>query len=187
MHIREYQQWLEKWDQDRDWDRVLASHTLLHAVEEMGEVSKLVQMIEGYRALKPPDMDAVRDELALELSDLQVMLFKVAYLCGVDMEEAMVRGQAKADERFPDPTTGPVERERYWQQFQQYLELTAHKRSCILGIIWETAVLLGYNLGYFWYILIEGRVSQRLAIPRRVCECRQLDDPKNLEHDRNHE
>lgn len=121
MQIREYQQWLEEWDKARDWDRVLASHTLLHAVEEMGEVSKLVQMIEGYRELKPPDIDAVRDELALELSDLQVMLFKIAYLCDVDMEEAMIRGQQKADERFPDSTTGPAERARYWQSFQQYL------------------------------------------------------------------
>lgn len=50
MHIRDYQQWLEEWDKARTWDRVLPSHTLLHALEELGEVSKLVQMIEGYRA-----------------------------------------------------------------------------------------------------------------------------------------
>lgn len=122
MEIREYQRWLEQWDKERDWDRVLASHTLLHAVEEMGEISKLVQMIEGYRALKPPDIEAVREELALELSDLQVMLFKIAYLCGVDMEEAMIKGQAKADARFPDPEDGPPERARYWARFQQYIE-----------------------------------------------------------------
>jgi len=122
MEIREYQRWLEEWDKERDWDRVLASHTLLHAVEEMGEISKLVQMIEGYRALKPPDIEAVRDELALELSDLQVMLFKIAYLCGVDMEEAMVKGQAKADARFPDPESGPEERARYWARFQEYIK-----------------------------------------------------------------
>ena len=121
MHIREYQQWLEAWDRARTWDEVTLGHTLLHALEELGEVSKLVQMIEGYRAPNPPDLDNVRSELALELSDLQVMLFKIAYLCGIDMEDAMIRGQRKADARFPDPADGPAERNAYWSRYQDYL------------------------------------------------------------------
>lgn len=121
MHIHEYQQWLETWDRARTWDQVLVSHTLLHAVEELGEVSKLVQVIEGYRAAGKLTPDQVREELALELSDLQVMLFKIAYLCGIDMEEAMQRGQQKADARFPDPSTGPESRRAYWQRFNTYL------------------------------------------------------------------
>jgi len=106
MHISDYQNWVENWDKARTWDRVLVSHTLLHALEELGEVSKLVQMLEGYRPLDPPDEEAVRDLLALELSDLQVMLFKIAYQCEIDMEDALRQGQAKADARFPDPSTG---------------------------------------------------------------------------------
>ena len=121
MHIREYQQWLEAWDRARMWDEVTLGHTLLHALEELGEVSKLVQMIEGYRAPNPPNLDEVRSELALELSDLQVMLFKIAYLCGIDMEDAMIRGQRKADARFPDPADGPAERNAYWSRYQDYL------------------------------------------------------------------
>ena len=121
MQIREYQDWLEAWDKARTWDRVLPSHTLLHALEELGEISKLVQMIEGYRSLKAPDLEQVREELALELSDLQVMFFKIAYLCGIDMETAMIRGQQKADQRFPDPADGPADQAAYWQRFQQYL------------------------------------------------------------------
>lgn len=121
MHIREYQQWLEAWDRARGWEKVLPSHTVLHALEELGEISKLVQMVEGYRALSPADLDGVRAELALELSDLQVMIFKLAYLCGIDMEEAMTRGQQKADARFPDPTAGPAEQQAYWGRFQQYI------------------------------------------------------------------
>ena len=118
MHIRDYQRWLEEWDKARTWDRVLVSHTLLHALEELGEVSKLVQMLEGYRALRPADEAAVRDLLALELSDPQVMLFKIAYQCGIDMEEAMRRGQAKADERFPDPAAGVAEQSRYRRRLE---------------------------------------------------------------------
>jgi NTP pyrophosphatase (non-canonical NTP hydrolase) len=122
MHIRDYQAWLQEWDRIRTWDRVLLSHTLLHAVEEMGEISKLVQMLEGYRPLDPPDEEAVRDLLALELSDLQVMLFKIAYQSGIDMEEAMIRGQQKADARFPDPSTGPTDRDEYWERFRRRVE-----------------------------------------------------------------
>jgi NTP pyrophosphatase (non-canonical NTP hydrolase) len=121
MHIREYQAWLEAWDRARTWDRILPSHTLLHALEELGEISKLVQMVEGYRDPQEKDLAAIRDELALELSDLQVMLFKIAYLCGIDMEDAMQRGQVKADQRFPDPADGPAGQEAYWQRFQAYL------------------------------------------------------------------
>ena len=122
MHIHEYQAWLEAWDKARTWDQVLASHTLLHALEELGEVSKLVQIVEGYRDPGQLSLDQVRDELALELSDLQVMLFKIAYLCGIDMEEAMIRGQQKADTRFPDPTAGPQSQREYWQRFRAYLQ-----------------------------------------------------------------
>ncbi len=122
MHIRDYQRWLEAWDKARTWDRVLVSHTLLHAVEELGEISKLVQMLEGYRPLDPADENEVRDLLALELSDLQVMLFKIAYQSGINMEEAMTRGQHKADQRFPDPSTGPAEQQRYWQHFRRHVD-----------------------------------------------------------------
>ena len=121
MHIRDYQAWVETWDRERTWDRILPSHTLLHAMEELGEVSKLIQMIEGYRDPKGKELDEIRDELALELSDLQVMLFKIAYLCQIDMEEAMQRGQVKADQRFPNPADGPAEQAAYWQRFQAYL------------------------------------------------------------------
>lgn len=124
MHIREYQSWLEQWDRARTWEQVTLSHTLLHALEELGEVSKLVQMVEGYRAPNPSDPDALRDELALELSDLQVMLFKIAYLCGIDMEEAMTRGQYKADARYPDAAAGHADTAAYRTRFQAYLDQT---------------------------------------------------------------
>lgn len=121
MHIREYQQWLQDWDKARDFDRTLPSHTLLHAMEELGEISKLVQQIEGYRPDKNKDSTAIRDELALELSDLIVMIFKIAYLCDIDMEDALIRGQQKADERFPDAANGPQQRHAYWTRFQHYI------------------------------------------------------------------
>lgn len=121
MHIHEYQTWIQAWDQARTWDKTLPSHVMLHAIEELGEISKHVQMLEGYRDPKGKDPNLIRDELALEFSDLQVMLFKVAYLCGIDMEKAMQRGQAKADERFPNPEDGPADQLAYWQRFTDFM------------------------------------------------------------------
>lgn len=129
MHIRDYQEWLVEWDAARGWEKTLPSHTLLHAMEELGEVSRIVQMIEGYREPSEPEPDALRSLLALELSDLQVMLFKIAYLCGVDMEQAMLRGMAKADARFPDPAAGPADVDAYWRRFAEFLTRAALAES----------------------------------------------------------
>ncbi len=100
MHVREYQRWLEAWDRARGWDQVLPAHTLAHAVEELGEVARLVLQWEGYKGAE--GRAALQARLAEELSDLFVFLFKLAYQTGVDVEDALVRGQEKAESRYAD-------------------------------------------------------------------------------------
>ncbi len=104
MQIREYQQWLEAWDQARGWDRVAPAHTLVHALEEMGEVARLVLQWEGYKNAESPE--ELHAELEEELSDVFVFLFKLAYQTGVDVEAALARGQAKADAPLSRPGAG---------------------------------------------------------------------------------
>jgi len=111
MQIREYQQWLEAWDKARGWDRVAPAHTLIHALEELGEVARLMLQREGY---KPVDsQEQLHAELEEELSDVFVFLFKLAYQTGVDVEAALTRGQAKADGRYPDLDQANAELARY--------------------------------------------------------------------------
>lgn len=100
MQIREYQQWLEAWDKARGWDRVSPAHTLIHALEELGEVARLMLQWEGYKDAVSPEQ--LRADLEEELSDVFVFLFKLAYQTGVDVEAALARGQAKADGRYDD-------------------------------------------------------------------------------------
>jgi NTP pyrophosphatase (non-canonical NTP hydrolase) len=100
MQIHEYQQWLEAWDKARGWDRVAVSHTLVHALEELGEVARLVLQWEGYKQAESAEQ--LHAELEEELSDVFVFLFKLAYQMGVDVEAALARGQAKADGRYDD-------------------------------------------------------------------------------------
>ncbi len=111
MHIREYQAWLEAWDKERGWDRVDPAHTLVHALEEMGEVARLVLRYEGYKEAADPQ--ALRGNLAEELSDLFVFIFKLAYQTGIDVEDALAAGQAKANARYPDLDRAGDELARY--------------------------------------------------------------------------
>lgn len=111
MQISEYQRWLEEFDRARGWQQVSPSHTLLHALEEIGEVARLVLYLEGYKGGKRPD--DVRQELAAELSDLFVFLFKLAYQNRIDMEQALLAGQAKAEARHGDLNEARAELDRY--------------------------------------------------------------------------
>ena len=114
MQISEYQRWLEDWDRARGWHRVSLSHTLIHALEEMGEVARIVLQLEGYKGAE--SMEATRAELAAELSDVFVFLFKLAYQCDIDVEEALRAGQVKANERWGDLARANAELERYLSQ-----------------------------------------------------------------------
>ena len=104
MQIREYQQWLEAWDKARGWDRVSLSHTLIHALEELGEVARLVLQWEGYKQAESAEQ--LHAELEEELSDVFVFLFKLAYQTGVD-----VRPRWHAVRRRPRLAT-PIWRKR---------------------------------------------------------------------------
>ncbi|MCD6554026.1 MAG: hypothetical protein J7M16_08455 [Anaerolineae bacterium] len=103
MHIAEYQTWLEEYDRARGWDRVLPSQTCVHAMEELGEVARLVLYLDGYHApdgRQPDDPQLLRARLAEELADCATFLFKLAYQYGIDMEAALVDNQRKATERY---------------------------------------------------------------------------------------
>jgi NTP pyrophosphatase (non-canonical NTP hydrolase) len=111
MQIHDYQQWLEAWDKARGWDRVAVSHTLVHALEELGEVARLVLQWEGYKQTESAEQ--LHSELEEELSDVFVFLFKLAYQTGVDVEAALARGQVKAEDRYPDLEQASAELARY--------------------------------------------------------------------------
>jgi NTP pyrophosphatase (non-canonical NTP hydrolase) len=98
MHVREYQTWLQAYDEARGWDRISPSHTFLHLIEEIGEIAREVEYYEGYRDAGD-DADS-RDRLAEELADAATFLYKLAYQLGVDLEKALEHNMTKAENRF---------------------------------------------------------------------------------------
>jgi NTP pyrophosphatase (non-canonical NTP hydrolase) len=110
MHIREYQLWLQAYDQARGWDKISPSHSFLHLVEEIGEIARQVEYMEGYRDAE--NADKVRGNLAEELADAATFLYKLAYQCGVDLEDALRANMSKAENRF-SVDFGRSDTERY--------------------------------------------------------------------------
>jgi NTP pyrophosphatase (non-canonical NTP hydrolase) len=110
MHIREYQTWLQAYDVARGWDKIAPSHTFLHLIEEVGEIAREVEYVEGYR--DAADLAEVQSRIAGELADAATFLFKLAYQCGVDLEEALQANMSKAEERF-SVDFGRADTERY--------------------------------------------------------------------------
>lgn len=110
MHIREYQLWLQAYDEARGWDQIALAHTFLHLIEEIGEIAREVEYLEGYR--EATDADEVRAHLAEELADAVTFLAKLAYQSGVDLEDALRANMTKAEDRF-SVAFGRTDTERY--------------------------------------------------------------------------
>lgn len=123
MHISEYQSWLHQYDLDRGFERVQPSQTLVHAMEELGEIAREVLYLEGYR--EPDDIEERRTMLAGELADCVTFLFKLAYQFDIHMEEALKSNQPKANERFS------VEKGR--ELAERYLERQRENASRMQG------------------------------------------------------
>jgi NTP pyrophosphatase (non-canonical NTP hydrolase) len=110
MHIREYQTWLQAYDEARGWDKIAPSHSFMHLIEEVGEIAREVEYVEGYRDAADPTKVSAR--LAEELADAATFLFKLAYQCGVDLEDALRANMLKAEKRF-SVDFGRADTERY--------------------------------------------------------------------------
>jgi NTP pyrophosphatase (non-canonical NTP hydrolase) len=126
MHIREYQTWLQGYDKVRGWDKISPSHTFLHLTEEIGEIAREVECYEGYRDASDPD--DLRAHLAEELADAATFLFKLAYQCGVDLEDALKANMTKAENRF-SVAFGRAETERYLARQAENLARVQEKET----------------------------------------------------------
>jgi NTP pyrophosphatase (non-canonical NTP hydrolase) len=119
MRVREYQAWLQAYDEARGWDKISPSHSFLHLIEEIGEISREVGYLEGYR--DADDDGEARARLAGELADAATFLYKLAYQCGVDLEDALKANMSKAENRF-SVDFGRTDTERYLARQAENLE-----------------------------------------------------------------
>jgi NTP pyrophosphatase (non-canonical NTP hydrolase) len=88
MEFSEYQRRLNTLEQERGWERVLPSHTFMHMGEEMGEIARLLECMEGYRGTDR-SLEALHADLAGELADLTGLIIKLANQHDIDIDAAM--------------------------------------------------------------------------------------------------
>jgi NTP pyrophosphatase (non-canonical NTP hydrolase) len=119
LRIREYQTWLQAYDVARGWDQITPAHSFLHLIEEIGEIAREVEFLEGYRDTDEPE--SARARLAGELADAATFLFKLAYQCGVDLEDALKNNMTKAEDRF-SVAYGQADTKRYLARQAEHLE-----------------------------------------------------------------
>jgi NTP pyrophosphatase (non-canonical NTP hydrolase) len=121
MEFLEYQRKLLALERERGWDRALPSHTFLHMGEELGEIGRVLQCLEGYRGTEQSH-EALCEELAGELADLAAFIFKLANQHGIDMDETMRRHLEKFIGRHQDIEEGHREMARYVAYQKRNLE-----------------------------------------------------------------
>lgn len=121
MEFSEYQRKLAALERERGWDRVLPSHTYLHLGEELGEIGRVLQCLEGYRGTEQ-SRETLCEELAGELADLMAFIFKLASQHNIDMDKTMQWHLEKFIGRHPDVEEGRREMARYVAYQERNLE-----------------------------------------------------------------
>jgi NTP pyrophosphatase (non-canonical NTP hydrolase) len=84
MRFSDYQQQLAALERQRGWDRTLPSHTFLHMGEELGEIGRILQCLEGYR-----ETEQSRETLCQALAGELAFVFKLASQHDIDMDQTM--------------------------------------------------------------------------------------------------
>ncbi|MEI6045766.1 MAG: MazG-like family protein [Chloroflexota bacterium] len=107
MTIREAQADLRQFLDERGWfptDTEERYYTMLHAMEELGELARVITHLESRRAkiqAQRNDVVLQHEDLILELGDVFCHVLKLAEAYGVSTEESFQRTMAKNRAKYP--------------------------------------------------------------------------------------
>ena len=89
MNIKEIQEKLSKFAEERDWDQFHSPKNLVMALtSEVGELTELFQWLtEGQSSIK--DDSSKTDEIRQEIADIFIYLLRLADKLDIDIEEAI--------------------------------------------------------------------------------------------------
>ena len=89
MNIKEIQEKLAKFAEERDWDQFHSPKNLVMALtSEVGELTELFQWLtEGQSSIK--DDSSKTDEIRQEIADIFIYLLRLADKLDIDIEEAI--------------------------------------------------------------------------------------------------
>ncbi len=101
MHLKEIQERIQQFNEERGWQKFPASQVFAHLVEELGEISRHITVEEGYKVIglghEAPDSEAISREFAQVFS----LFTQLANHFNVDVEDSILRELEIMENRFP--------------------------------------------------------------------------------------
>ncbi len=102
MEINEAQEWIKKWNEKRDWGKIVETKDLmLNMTEEIGEAWNVIKWIHEEDQLKTVIKEN-KGEFEDFIGDVLYLTFKLAYILGIDSEKAIKRTMNDYEKRFPE-------------------------------------------------------------------------------------
>ncbi|MHA1169599.1 MAG: hypothetical protein ACTSP4_02270 [Candidatus Hodarchaeales archaeon] len=75
---------IKKFDETRAWDLFSPAHSILHLIEELGEVSRCILYLDKYKTSQKT-RQVLKEEITGELADSLIMLIKISNLYDIDL------------------------------------------------------------------------------------------------------
>lgn len=100
--IRELQQKIRKFCQDRDWDQYHNAKDLA-----IGVVTEASELLDHFRFKSTEEAEALlkdpkkRQEISEELADVLYFTLRIAQVYGIDIAAELIRKIAKNEEKYP--------------------------------------------------------------------------------------
>jgi len=102
MNIKELQDKLQRFTDERDWDQFHTPKNLVMALSgEVGELTEIFQWLteEQSKAIVA-DVEKMK-QVEEEIADIQVYVLRLAHKLGVDIERAVEKKMRKNAEKYP--------------------------------------------------------------------------------------
>lgn len=100
MHISKLQKTIKSFEQRRNWDLVLTSHSFVHLIEEIGEIARHILYIEGYKN-KDIDKPIDREKFGEELADALIFIVKIANQENINLEKEVEKKMKRNYSYYP--------------------------------------------------------------------------------------
>lgn len=100
METKELQGRIKKFNEDRNWGEVgEVKDLMLNMNEEIGEMWHLIKWINEEKQKEMIEKN--KKEVGNFVGDMSYLLFKIAFICGIDLEEETVNVLEEYEKRMP--------------------------------------------------------------------------------------
>lgn len=102
MNIKELQDRLQYFTDERDWDKFHTPKNLIMALcGEVGELTEIFQWLTEEEAKAIVKDTRKMEQVEEEIADIQVYVLRLAHKLGVDIERAIEKKMHKNAEKYP--------------------------------------------------------------------------------------